>query len=535
MQKKILIIDDDIMVLKSLKKLFNKEGFIVCLAQSCKESLELIKKDRFDLIIADIRMPEIDGVETVKLIRDQCKNDNKAEIPVMFITGYSDIEAHEKAKGIGEVVLKPFDLEKFINFVKDYTCKRRVVVTGIGIIASNGIGKEEFWNANISGKSGINKIQSFDAKEYNSQIAGEIVKFSPYNYMDNAIAKRADRYAQLGIAAANMAVDDSKLDIEKEDKYRIGVCIGTGLGGVLFHEEQISKIKEGGPGRAHPLCVPKISPNAVPSQIAIQLGLKGVNLSVSTACASSTNAIGQAFDAIKLKRADVMITGGTEAPVTKFTFAAYDSLKALSTKRNNTPAKASRPFDSDRDGFIIAEGASILILEDLQHALDRNAHIYAELIGYSTISGAYHMVMPDPTGEDAAKVMQLALEDAGIKTTDIDYINAHGTSTRLNDKVETQAIKTVFGKNAYRIPISSTKSMTGHSIGAAGAVEAAVCALTIENGIIPPTINYKTKDPDCDLDYVPNEARKQKVDFALSNSFGFGSCDACIILRRHYG
>ena len=532
MAKKILVVDDDALVLKSLQRLFLKEGCEVSTAQSGKEALEMVDRADFDLIIVDIRMPEIDGIETVKKIKAIRKNKEKSEIPVIFITGYSDIDAHEKAKELGELILKPFDLIKFLNFVKDYSTKRRVVITGIGVIAPNGITKDEFWEANVTGRSGVNRVRGFDTTSYNSKIAAEVVDFNPIKYMPEPVAKRTDRYAQLGIAAAKMAVDDSKLNIEQEDKYKIGVCIGTGLGGVLFHEEQIAKIKVKGPRSAHPLCVPKISPNAVPSQIAIQLGLKGINLSISTACASSTNAIGQAFDIIRLKRADVVITGGTEAPITPFTFAAYDSLKVLSSKRNDKAQEASRPFDKDRDGFVIGEGAGVLILEDLEHAKNRGANIYAEIIGYGTTSGAYHMVMPDPTGDDAARVMKLAIQDANISGEDVDYINAHGTSTRLNDKIETQAIKSVFGKHAYKIPISSTKSMIGHLIGAVGAVEGIICALVIENSLIPPTINYENKDPDCDLDYVPNEARKAKVDIALSNSFGFGSCNACIVLRR---
>ncbi|UCC94583.1 MAG: beta-ketoacyl-ACP synthase II [Candidatus Omnitrophota bacterium] len=535
MPKRILVVDDDLLVLKSLTRLFNKEGYHVATAKSGKEALEKVEKEDFDLVVVDIRMPELDGIETTRRIKECCRKKSAPEVPVIFITGYSDIEAHTKAKELGEVVLKPFDLEKFLSLVNESSSRRRVVITGIGVIAPNGIGKDEFWDASIAGKSGVRKIESFDTSGYNSKIAAQVLNFNPRNYMPEAIAKRTDRYAHLGIAAAKIAIEDSRLDIEKEDKYRIGVCIGTGLGGILFHEEQIAKIKKGGPGRAHPLCVPKISPNAVPSQIAIQLGLKGVNLAISTACASSTNAIGQAFDMIRLKRADIVITGGAEAPLTPFTFAAYDSLKVLSSKRNGMPQEASRPFDKERDGFVMGEGAAGLIIEDLEHARARGAHIYAEVIGYGTTSGAYHMVMPDPTGDDAAKVMQLAIKEANINPEDIDYINAHGTSTQVNDRVETQAIKAVFGKNAYRIPISSTKSMMGHLIGAAGAVEAIVCALAIENSIIPPTVNYQHKDPECDLDYVPNEARKQKVDIALSNSFGFGSCNACIVLRRCNG
>lgn len=532
MSKRILVVDDDRLVLNSVEKLLRKENYEVVTAQSGKEALEKVQQIDFDLIIIDIRMPDIDGIEAVKIIRQIRKDKGKIDIPVVFITGYADFAENVEVGKLGDVILKPFNLEDLLNRVKERSSKRRVVITGLGVVAPNGIGKNEFWEANINGVSGVKRMTGFDTTDYNSKIAGEISNFDPLKYIPESVAKRTDRYAQLGIAAAMLAVEDSQLNLEAENKYRIGVCMGTGLGGILFHEQQIANIKAGGPGKAHPLCVPKISPNAVPSQIAIQLDLKGVNLAISTACASSTNALGQASDLIKFKRADIVIAGGTEAPITQFTFAAYDALRVLSTKRNDTPQEASRPFDKDRDGLVLGEGAGILVLEEYEHAIKRNAHIYAEIMGYGATSGAYHMVMPDPTGDDAARVMRLALQDADISPEDIDYINAHGTSTQANDKVETQAIKAVFGKDAYRIPISSTKSMTGHLIGAAGAVEAVVCALVIENSVIPPTINYKYKDPECDLDYVPNEMRKQKVDIILSNSFGFGSCNACVIFRR---
>jgi 3-oxoacyl-[acyl-carrier-protein] synthase II len=534
MAKKILVIDDDLQVLNSLKKLFNKEGYTVGTASSGAEALEKIDKTDFDLVIIDIRMPDLDGIETVTKIKEIRKRQAKSNIPVIFITGYADIDAHKTAKEFGDLILKPFDIEELLNRVKDYSAKRRVVITGIGVIAPNGIGKDEFWEANIKGQSGANRITKFDVSEYNSKIAAEILNFNPLDYMSAAVFKRTDRYAHLGFAAAKMAVKDSRLNLEEEDKYKIGVCIGTGLGGILFHEQQMADIMKGGPRKAHPLGVPKTSPNAVPGHIAIELGLKGINLAISTACASSTNAVGQAFDIIRLKRADVIITGGTEAPITPFTIAAYDSLGVLSAKKNNTPKEASRPFDVNRDGFVIGEGAGILVLEELEHAIKRGANIYAEIIGYGATSGAYHMVIPDPTGDDAARVMKLAIDEANIKPVDIDYINAHGTSTKVNDKVETQAIKTVFGDHAYKIPISSTKSMIGHLIGAAGAVELAATVLAIHNNIIPPTINYQTEDPECDLDYVPNKARKvSKLEIAMSNSFGFGSNNAVIVVKKY--
>lgn len=412
------------------------------------------------------------------------------------------------------------------------TTRRRVVITGLGVVAPNGIGKEEFWQANVEGRSGVDKVTSFDVSYLDSQIAAQVKHFNPADYIPKEVAKRVDRFVHLGLASARMALADSKLDIEKEDKNRIGVIIGSGLGGVLFHEEQILAGYEKGVHRLNPLCVPKISPNAISSQIAIQYGLLGPNMVISTACASGSNAVGEAFRKAQSGEIDICITGGTEATLTQFNFAAYDALKVLS-KGNDSPQEASRPFDKERDGFVLGEGSAILILEELNHALNRNAHIYAEIIGYASNSGAYHMVMPQPDGKDAAEAMIHALKNADLSPQDIDYINAHGTSTQANDKVETLAIKKTFGDYAYKIPISSTKSMIGHTIGAAGAIEALVCALVIENNLIPPTINYQYKDPDCDLDYVPNNARQEKVNTVLSNSFGFGSCNACIILRRY--
>jgi len=408
--------------------------------------------------------------------------------------------------------------------------KRRVVITGLGVIAANGIGKEDFWRANIEGKSGIRKIAAFDVSCLGSKIYGQVQDFAYLNYIPVDEARKVDRFVHLGLASTKLALDDSSLDLEKVDLERVGVIIGSGLGGALFHEEQMMAGYEKGLHRLNPRCVPRISPNAVASHIAIQYGLLGPNMVISNACASGTYAIGEAFKHIQNGVMDLCLSGGAEAPLTEFTFGAYDALKVLS-KRNDAPEEASRPFDSQRDGFVLAEGAAILILEELKSALKRNAHIYAEIIGYGAGSGAYHIVMPEPTGRDAANCMRRALADARIKPQDIDYINAHGTSTALNDKAETQAIKEVFAKGAYKIPVSSTKSMIGHSIGAAGAIEAVVCALTIENNLIPPTINYKYPDPDCDLDYVPNEARKAKVRVALSNSFGFGNTNACLIFK----
>jgi 3-oxoacyl-[acyl-carrier-protein] synthase II len=329
-------------------------------------------------------------------------------------------------------------------------------------------------------------------------------------------------------------LDDSRLNLSEEDTDRIGVVIGSGAGGILFHEEQMLLGYQKGPHRLNARSVPRISPNAVASHIAIQYGLKGPNMVISNACASGTYAIGEASRLIQSNDMDLCLTGGVEAPLTHFNFGAYDILRVLS-KRNDAPEEASRPFDRERDGFVLGEGGAALILEELEHALKRNASIYAEVAGYGANSGAYHIVMPEPEGRDAAKTMQKALRNAGLKPEDIDYINAHGTSTLLNDKAETRAIKEVFGDYAKKVPVSSTKSMIGHTLGAAGAIEGVVCALVIRDNLIPPTINYKYPDPECDLDYVPNAARQAKVGAILSNSFGFGNCNACVIFKRYAG
>lgn len=410
--------------------------------------------------------------------------------------------------------------------------KCRVVITGLGVVAPNGIGKDIFWQANINGKSGANRINTFDVSNFDSNIACQIKDFDPFKFIPHDVAKRVDRFVHLGMAAAKMALEDSKLDLEKEDRNTIGVIIGSGLGGVIFHEEQISTAYNQSFKRFHPLGIPRVSPNSVSSHIAIQSGFLATNMVISAACASGTLAIGEAFRKIQNNEINICVSGGVEASITQFTFGAYDALRVLS-KRNDAPEEASRPFDKERDGFVLGEGAGILILEELNHALHRNAHIYAEIVGYASNSGAYHIVMPQPDGKDAARVMAYAIKDAGLEPKNISYINAHGTSTQANDKAETKAIKEVFGEFAYKTPISSTKSMIGHSIGAAGAIEALVSALAIENKIIPPTINYKHKDQDCDLDYVPNQARSVNINTVLSNSFGFGSCNASIVMRRY--
>jgi 3-oxoacyl-[acyl-carrier-protein] synthase II len=409
---------------------------------------------------------------------------------------------------------------------------RRVVITGLGVVAANGIGIDQFWEANINGRSGVERISLFDVTDFKTQFGAEIKEFDPFEYMPMKTAKGVDRFVHLGLASAKMAAEQSGLELEQEDKSRIGVIIGSGLGGALFHEEQMMVGYERGAHRGNPTAVPRITPNAVAAHIAIQYGLLGPNMVISTACASGNHAIGEAFRKIQNHEAEIIVSGGAEAPLTKFTFGAFYAMRVLS-KREGPPQQASRPFDKERDGFVMGEGAAVLVLEDLDHALKRNAHIYGEVIGYGLTSGAYHMVLPQPDGHDSAMAMSAAINEAGLKPTDVDYINAHGTSTAANDLAETKAIKSVFGDHAQKVPVSSTKSMIGHAIGAAGAIEAVACCLALENQVIPPTINYEHPDPQCDLDYVPNQAREVPVEVVLSNSFGFGSVNACILFKRY--
>ncbi|QEK12024.1 beta-ketoacyl-ACP synthase II [Crassaminicella thermophila] len=410
--------------------------------------------------------------------------------------------------------------------------KRRVVVTGIGAITPIGIGKENYWNALKAGKSGIGKITRFDATNFTAQIAAEVKDFQPTDYLDKKEAKRMDRFIQYAVVASKMAVEDSGLDLENIDKNRFGVILGSGIGGIETFEKEYDKLLNKGPGRVSPFFIPMMISNMGAGQISMTLGAKGPNATVVTACASSTNAVGDAFKIIQRGDADIMVTGGTEASITPLAIAGFCTMKALST-RNDDPMKASRPFDKDRDGFVMGEGSGILILEELEHALNRGAHIYAEVVGYGMSADAHHITAPAPEGEGAARAMKNAIKDANILPEDIDYINAHGTSTPLNDKFETMAIKSVFGKHAYELAVSSTKSMTGHLLGAAGGIEAIACALAIQEDFIPPTVNYTTSDPECDLDYVPNEGRKRIVRYALSNSLGFGGHNATIILKKY--
>lgn len=410
----------------------------------------------------------------------------------------------------------------------------RVVITGMGAVTPVGIGKDEFWKNIKNGVSGIDKIQRFDASEYPTQIAGEILDFKPEDFMDRKEAKHMDRFTQFAMASAAMAVKDSGIILDDVDKSRLGVVMGVGIGGISTFEEQHTLLSTKGPGRISPFFVPMIITNIAAGQIAIAYGAKGYNTTVVTACASSTNAIGEAFRVIRDGYADVMFTGGTEAAVTPLSLAGFCAMKALST-RNDNPKAASSPFDAKRDGFVMGEGAGVLIIESLEHALKRGAHIYAEIVGYGATSDAYHITAPDPTGEGGARAMLNALNDAGIKPEQVDYINAHGTSTLYNDKFETLAIKSVFGQHAYKVAISSTKSMTGHLLGAAGAIEAMASVLAIEEGFVPPTINYENPDPDCDLDYVPNKGRAMDVKYAMSNSFGFGGQNAVLLFKKYEG
>ncbi|KYH32484.1 beta-ketoacyl-ACP synthase II [Neomoorella mulderi] len=409
--------------------------------------------------------------------------------------------------------------------------QKRVVITGLGAISPVGTGKDKFWQALVAGQPGIGPITRFDAGEMAVRFAGEVKDFDPGAFFDRKEARRMDRFTQYAVAAARMAVEDAKLDLEKEDRDRVGVIFATGIGGMETFEEQTRVLLEKGPNRVSPFFVPMMIANMAAGQISINLGARGVNFTVVNACASGANAIGEAFRTLQRGDADVIITGGSEASVTPLTVAGFAAMKALST-RNEEPAKASRPFDRGRDGFVLGEGAGVMVLETLEHAAARGARIYAEVAGYGCTADAYHITAPAPDGAAASRAMALALQDAGLQPGDIDYINAHGTSTELNDRQETLAIKKVFGDHAYRLAVSSTKSMTGHLLGAAGAIELVATALAVHAGVLPPTINYEEPDPDCDLDYVPNVARERQVRAAISNSFGFGGHNVAVVLRK---
>lgn len=411
--------------------------------------------------------------------------------------------------------------------------KQRVVITGLGVMSSLGRDLETFWNSLMEGKSGVSLIEAFDTSEYPTRIAAEIKGFSPEEYMDKKEARRMDRFVQFAVAAAQMALKDAGLNIKEDtDPERAGVYVGSGIGGLTTWEEQHKTLLEKGPKRVSPFFIPMMIANMASGQISMLTGAKGPNSTAVTACATGTHSIGDAFKTIQRGDADVMICGGAEATISPTGVAGFCALRAMST-RNDEPHKASRPFDVDRDGFVMGEGSGILVLESLEHAQKRGARIYGEVIGYGMSGDAYHMTDPDPDG--AARCMAKALKDAGIAPEEIDYINAHGTSTPVGDKSETSAIKTAFGEHAHKLAVSSTKSMTGHLLGAAGGVEAVICALSLTNGYIPPTINLENQDPECDLDYVPNVARKADLRTVMSNSFGFGGHNATIVLKKFEG
>ncbi len=409
--------------------------------------------------------------------------------------------------------------------------KRRVVVTGLGVISPVGSGVEKFWKSLVEGKSGIRPITHFDVALFDCRICGDVLDYNPLDHFNSKEARHLSRFVQFAAVASREAVRNAQLDLQKLDLDRVGVLIGSGIGSIDTLEHEHQKFLEKGPSRITPHFIPKIIINEAAGQVSIETGARGPVTCVATACSTATNAIGDAFRFIQYGDADVMIAGGTESATTVMGVGGFCALKALS-RRNDAPEKASRPFDLNRDGFVMAEGAGIVILETLEHAKRRGAPILAEMIGYGRTSDAYHITAPESSGRGAAKAMELAIKDAGLTPKDISYINAHGTSTELNDKVETLAVKKVFGEYARKVPMSSTKSMTGHLLGAAGGVEFAASVFTIRDGIIPPTINYETPDPDCDLDYVPNAARRAKVSVVMSNSLGFGGHNATVVVKK---
>ncbi len=410
--------------------------------------------------------------------------------------------------------------------------KRRVVITGIGMVSPLGIGNEANWSGLIAGKSGIGKITRFDASDYACRIAGEVDGFEPELWIEKKDVKKSDLFIHYAIAAAQFAMDDAGLTIDESNRDRAGVIIGSGIGGLPLIEEMHKKLLERGPSRVSPFFIPGLIVNLASGQVSIRFGARGPNSAPATACATGAHAIGDAFKIVQRDDADIMIAGGAEAVITPLALSGFSAMRALST-RNDDPAGASRPWDRDRDGFVMGEGAGIVILEERERALSRGASIYCEVTGYAMSSDAYHITAPSEDGSGSSRVMSLALRDAGIEPHEIDYINAHGTSTPPGDKSETLAIRRVFGDHADKLAVSSTKSMTGHLLGAAGGLESAICAMVIREGVLPPTINYETPDPECDLDYVPNNARTTPVRNALSNSFGFGGTNACLAFSKH--
>lgn len=411
--------------------------------------------------------------------------------------------------------------------------KRRVVITGMGVLAPNGIGKNQFGDGIFSGKSGIGPITRFDPAMLKTKIAAEVKNFDPVDFMAVPVMRKTDRFAQFGLAAAKMALEDAGLQRDNPSLQKAAVIFGSGLGGSCFHEEMIFAILETcNPKKVSASSVPRITPNAVTAHIALENNIRGPNQVISTACSSSANAIGEAFQRVRDRGMSVVIAGGVEATISIVNIAMYDAMMVLGSSLTEDITKASRPFDATRNGFVMGEGAACLVLEELGHAKSRGANIIAEIVGFGSNCGAYHMVAPNPTGEDAKEAMEMALSDAGVNQNEVDHIEAHGTSTKLNDLSETQAIKALFGQRARQIPISGIKSMIGHSIGASAAIQAVAACLSLQRGILPPTINLEKPDPDCDLDYVPNKAREKKINVVMSNSFGFGSNNGSLVFKK---
>ncbi len=413
--------------------------------------------------------------------------------------------------------------------------KKRIVVTGIGVVSPVGVGKTDYWNSLVSGVSGIGRITHFDPTDFDVQIAAEVKDFDVTKWIDRKESRRMDRFVHFGVAAALDAIEDAGLKITSANAERVGVLVGSGIGGLKTLEEQVKVLVENGPSKISPFLIPMMIADMASGHISIITGAKGPNSTVVTACATGAHALGDSLEIIRRGAADVMICGGTEAAVTRVGVAGFGNMKAMTSKYNDNPTKASRPFEAGRDGFVIGEGAGVVVLESLEHAEARGAHIYCELAGYGMSGDAYHMTQPAAGGEGVARAMVAALKDADVQPEMVGYINAHGTSTPLNDKNETAALKSVFGDHAYKLSISSTKSMTGHLLGGAGGIEAVAAALAIHSGVLPPTINYDTPDPDCDLDYIPNVARTQQVEVAVSNNSGFGGHNAVIVMRRYNG
>lgn len=412
---------------------------------------------------------------------------------------------------------------------------KRIVVTGIGVVSPVGVGKTDYWNALIAGVSGIGRITHFDPTDFDVQIAAEVKGFDVTKWIDRKESRRMDRFVHFGVAAALDAIEDAGLKITSANAERVGVLVGSGIGGLRTLEDQCRVLVESGPSKISPFLIPMMIADMASGHISIITGAKGPNSTVVTACATGAHALGDSLEIIRRGAADVMICGGTEAAVTQVGVAGFGNMKAMTSKYNDNPTKASRPFEAGRDGFVIGEGAGVVVIESLEHAEARGAHIYCELSGYGMSGDAYHMTQPAAGGEGVARAMVAALSDAGVQPDEVGYINAHGTSTPLNDKNETAALKKVFGDHAYKLAVSSTKSMTGHLLGGAGGIEAVAAALAIHSGQLPPTINYDNPDPDCDLDYIPNVARTQQVEVAVSNNSGFGGHNAVIVMKRYHG